>query len=318
MNVLITGGAGFIGSYVAVTLVKAGHRVIVVDNFNDYYDPAIKRNNVVALHTSVRATIIEGDIRDAALMNDLMAKYHVTHVLHLAAMANVRASIQQPILYTEVNTLGTVNVLEAARLNGVENIVCASTSSVYGANSPIPFKEDAPCDQPLASYPASKRSAELLGHTFHHLFGLNITFTRFFNVYGPNGRPDMMPFKVMDAMVHERPITLFDGGTMKRDWTYIEDTANGIFSALQRPLGYEIINVGCGAPQTMVAFIDIMENLTGRKAIIDHVPAPPSDPPITYCDNTKARDLLAFDPQTSLEEGLAHTWAWYKIQYSVR
>lgn len=317
MRLLITGGAGFIGSHVAIWLAQEGHRVVVLDNFNDYYDPAIKRQNMVPLVYNPMTTIIEGDIRDAALLNQIVAEHNITHILHLAAMANVRASIEQSPLYMEVNALGTTNVLEAARLNNVENVVCASTSSVYGKNSPIPFVESSAALQPLAAYPASKRATELLGHSFYHLFGLNQTYLRFFNVYGPNGRPDMMPLKVLDALVNGQEITLFDSGRMRRDWTYIEDVVAGIRSALERPLGYEIINLGCGEPETMTAFIDIMEELTGRKAIIKNVPAPPSDPPVTYCDNSKARELLDFDPQVSLAEGLAQTWKWYRSKHGL-
>ncbi len=317
MNILITGGAGFIGSNVAIKMAREGHRVVVVDNFNTYYDPAIKRANVAPLATLPRATVIETDIRDAAGIQQIVGEHQITHILHLAAMANVRASIEQGPLYTEVNTLGTVNVLEAARKQGVELVACASTSSVYGADSAVPFVETAAAAHPLAPYPASKRAAEIMGNSYHNLFGLNTTFLRFFNVYGPNGRPDMMPLRVLDAIVNGQTITLFDNGQMRRDWTYIDDVVAGIVTALERPLGYDIINIGCGEPETMTAFITIMEELTGRPAIIRNVPAPPSDPPITYCDNTKARRLLDFDPQTSLAEGLAHTWDWYRQKHGI-
>lgn len=317
MNILITGGAGFIGSHVAIRLAQEEHRIIVVDNFNNYYDPAIKRANVLPLAYSPQSTVIEADIRDAARMEQIIATNDVTHVLHLAGMANVRASMEQAPLYVEVNTLGTVNIFEAARKHGVQNVVCASTSSVYGKDSPIPFEESSAALRPLASYPASKRAAEILGHTYYHLFGLNNTFLRFFNVYGPNGRPDMMPFKVLDAIVHRREITLYNGGQMRRDWTYIDDIVDGCRAALERPLGYELINLGCGAPATMTEFISIMEGLTGQQAIIKDVPAPASDPPVTYCNNAKARNLLDFDPKVNLAEGLARTWTWYKQKFGI-
>ncbi len=309
---LITGGAGFIGSHLAVSLAQEGRRVVVVDNFNDYYDPALKRANVRPLADNPLATIIEADVRDAARMETIVREHQVSRIVHLAAMANVRASVEQAPLYVAVNTLGTTNILEAARRNGVELVISASTSSVYGGDTPVPFAETAAADRPLAPYPASKRAAELIAHAYHNLFGLNVTVLRLFNVYGPRGRPDMMPLRTLEAIVKGRAITLFNGGQLKRDWTYIDDTVDGFRAALECPLGYEIINLGYGAPFTMTQFIDIMEELTGRKAIIQDVPAPASDPPITYCDNGKARRLLGFDPQVGLPEGLARTWAWYQ------
>jgi len=316
-STLITGGAGFIGSHLAVSLAQASQRVVVVDNFNDYYDPAIKRANVLPLAYSPLATVIEADVRDADRMNTIVAQYDVTRIVHLAAMANVRASVEQGPLYVAVNTLGTTHILDAARRNDVKLVVCASTSSVYGQDTPVPFCEEAAADHPLAPYPASKRAAELIAHAYHNLFGLDVTVLRFFNVYGPNGRPDMMPLRVLEALIHRQTITLFDGGRMQRDWTYIEDTVAGIRAALDRPLGFEIINLGCGEPQPMTEFIDIMEELTGQEAIVEDAPAPPSDPPITYCDNGKARRLLDFEPQTSLAEGLAHTWEWYRRKHGL-
>ena len=318
MNLMITGGAGFIGSHVALHLAQTtNHRIVVVDNFNDYYDPAIKRANILPLAYSPNSTVIEADIRQRERMAQIVDKHEISHILHLAGMANVRASIEQSPLYVEVNTQGTVNILEAARLHGVQQVVCASTSSVYGADSSIPFVEDAPAAQPLASYPASKRAAEILGHTYTHLFGLNVTFLRFFNVYGPNGRPDMMPVRVLEAIVRQREITLYNGGQMRRDWTYIDDIVSGILAAMERPLGYQIVNLGCGEPETMTAFVETLETLTGRQAITRDVPAPPSDPPITYCDNRKAQRLLDFNPQVSLHEGLARTWDWYRRKWGL-
>ncbi|MBN2471292.1 MAG: GDP-mannose 4,6-dehydratase [Anaerolineae bacterium] len=315
---MITGGAGFIGSHLALMLAQSSdHRIVIVDNFNDYYDPAIKRANVLPLAYSPASTVIEADIRERERMAQIVDKHDITHILHLAGMANVRASIEQSPLYVNVNTLGTVNILEAARQHGVQQVICASTSSVYGVDSPVPFVEDAAAARPLASYPASKRAAEIIGHTYAHLFDLNVTFLRFFNVYGPNGRPDMMPLRVLDAIVRKKEITLYNNGEMRRDWTYIDDIVAGIMAALERPLGYEIINLGCGEPETMNTFVRTLETLTGRRAITRDVPAPPSDPPITYCDNSKARRLLDFDPQVPLAEGLARTWGWYRRKYGL-
>jgi UDP-glucuronate 4-epimerase len=311
-TILVTGAAGFIGSHVARALLVQGQQVLLLDNFNDFYDPAIKRRNVAGLLEDAGATLVEADIRDSAAMERLFATHEIERVCHLAAMNNVRLSIERAPLYVDVNMNGTLNLLEAARKHGVSLFVLASTSSVYGNTSQVPFVESDPADRPLASYPASKRAAELLAHTYTHLFHLPVTVLRFFNVYGPNGRPDMMPLKVMDALVHGRQIDLYDGGELQRDWTYVEDIVSGVLAALERPLGYEVINLGFGAPSTLNAFIEVLEELTARKANTRIVSAPDSEHRISYCDNSKARRLLGFDPQTPLHEGLAQTWAWYQ------
>jgi UDP-glucuronate 4-epimerase len=310
MTTLVTGGAGFIGSRLVMALRQRDERVVILDNFDPFYDPRLKRANVGEFESDPCVTLVEGDIRDKALIESIMTEHGVTRIAHLAGLANVRASIDAAPIYNEVNTGGSINLLDAARRHQVQQFVQASTSSVYGDTSPIPFTEDAPADQPLAPYPASKRAAEMMGHAYHHLFGLNVTCLRFFNVYGPNGRPDMMPLKVLRAVRDGQPITLFAGGTFKRDWTYIDDIVAGVIAALNCPLGYRVINLGCGAPLAMTPFVDIVEELVGRAAIRVNVPAPPSDPPITYCNNSRARELLGFVPKTDLRTGLANTWDW--------
>ena len=310
MSVLITGGAGFIGSRLALALREQGEQLVLLDNFDPYYDPHLKRANISAFATDPAVTVIEGDVRDAALVNQIMAKHGIDRVAHLAGMPGVRASIEAGPLYVDVNVNGSVNLLEASRRHGVRTFIQASTSSVYGETTTVPFAEDAAADRPLAPYPATKRAAELLGHTYHHLFGLNVTCLRFFNVYGPHGRPDMMPLKVLRAVRDQQPITLYNAGDFKRDWTYIDDIVAGIMSALDKPLGYAVLNLGCGAPLGMVDFIQIIEKLVGQAAIIVDTPAPLSEPPITYCDNTRARELLGFGPTVQLVDGLARTWDW--------
>ncbi len=315
MATLITGGAGFIGSHLANRLASGADSVIVLDNFDAYYDPRLKRANVAAFDPSI--LVVEGDVRDELLIERLFRQHEITRVAHLAAMSGVRNSVQEGRLYADVNTSGSVTLMDAARRHNVQMFVQASTSSVYGNANQIPFQESYPSDYPLAPYPASKRAVEMFAHSYHHLFGLNITVLRFFNVYGPKGRPDMMPLKAIDAILHDKPITLYDGGDLKRDWTYVDDTVQGVIAALDRPMGFRIINLGYGAPASLLEFMQIYENLIGKKAIIRSEPAPLTEPRITYCDNTLARTLLGFDPQVTLAQGLAHTWNWYRSEYGI-
>jgi len=312
MTTLVTGGAGFIGSHVAAELLARGDKVVVIDNFNDYYDPAIKRRNAARLREYTSFSLIEGDIRDAPLVERVFAELGVTRVAHLAALAGVRASVDQPRLYLDVNLSGTLNLLEAAKRASIEQFVLASTSSVYGRTETLPFVETDTADRPLAAYPASKRAAELLAHSYHNLAGMPVTALRFFNVYGPAGRPDMMPWRLLEAAQTGEPIKLFNGGDIQRDWTYIADTVAGVLAALDKPLGYEIINLGCGAPISLADFVEIIEEYAGKAINTVSVPTPLSDPPITYCNNRKARELLGFSPSVSIREGLWRTWDWYR------
>lgn len=312
MAYLITGGAGFVGSHVAEQLLQRGETVVVIDNFNDYYDPAIKRRNVERLSRHKKFTLIEDDIRNVERVNRLFAEHGITHVAHLAAMAGVRASVDQTRLYIDVNLIGTMNLLEASKAQKIKQFVLASTSSVYGKTEILPFVETDTADRPLAAYPASKRSAELLGYTYHNLVDMNFTALRFFNVYGPAGRPDMMPWMLMEATQSGEIIKLFNGGDIHRDWTYIADTVNGVIAALDKPLGYEVMNLGCGTPISLKDFVEIIEEYSGKSINTIDVPTPLSDPPITYCDNTKARDLLGFAPSVSVKDGLYKTWEWFR------
>jgi len=316
MTTLVTGGAGFIGSRLAMALRQRDENVVVLDNFNDYYDPALKRRNAEQFVNDPGAVVIEGDVRDAALVERIVRDHGIRRIAHLAAMAGVRSSVEQAALYFEVNVMGSLYLMEAARKYGVGQFIQSSTSSVYGKTQKIPFVETDNADRPLAPYPASKRAVEVLAHSYHHLYGLNVTCLRFFNVYGPHGRPDMMPFKVIEAICQDQPITLFNGGDLQRDWTYIDDIVEGIVAALDCPLGYEIVNLGCGAPISMTEFVDFVEQLSGKKAKRINKPAPPSEPPITYCDNSRARRLLGFAPTVSVREGLTRTWEWYTAHHA--
>ncbi len=318
MAYLVTGGAGFIGSHVAEHLLQRGEQVVVLDNFNDYYDPAIKRANIERLRQHAKLTVIEDDIRDALAVNAIFDDHAITHVAHMAAMAGVRASMEQVPLYIAVNVNGTMNLLEAAKAAEIQQFVLASTGSVYGETEHIPFTETDSADRPLAAYPASKRSAELLGHTYYNLNNMNVTALRFFNVYGPAGRPDMMPLRLFNAAFDGTLIQMFNGGDIHRDWTYIDDIVDGVIAALDTPLGYEILNLGYGDPLSLTAFVDIIEELTGQEINKESVPTPPSDPPITYCNNQKARELLGFEPGVAVQDGLLKTWEWFREYKNLR
>jgi len=312
MAYLVTGGAGFIGSHVAEKLLARGDEVVIFDNFNDFYDPALKHANIARLSPYKDGlSVVVDDLSDTDAVQKTFQAHRITRVAHLAAMANVRSSINQTPLYVQINVTGSVNILEAARDAQVENVVMASTGSVYGSTAQIPFVETDSADRPLASYPATKRAAELLAHTYHNLNKMNVTILRFFNVYGPAGRPDMMPLRLMHAALDGSKIPVFNQGDMSRDWTYIEDTANGVIAALDKPLGYEILNLGFGRPVLLSDFIETIEELSGRTINKDYQPAPASEPNITFCNNDKARRLLGFDPQTSVQDGLANTWEWF-------
>lgn len=313
MTILVTGAAGFIGSHLAERLCREGRTVIGLDNFNDYYDPARKRANEQRLCAYPNFRMIEADLRDRTAMLALFAGERIRAVAHLAAMAGVRNAILNPELYVNVNLNGTQNLLDAARAaGGVENFVFASTSSVYGNTTQIPFVETDPCDRPLQPYAAAKRAAEILGYSYHHLFRLNFTVLRFFTVYGPNGRPDMMAYLLADSISKGQAIPLYDGGQMYRDWTYVDDTVAGVVAALDRPLGYEIINLGRGEPVLLTDFVEMMEELSGRKANLVDTPRLAADFVRNEADISKARRLLDYDPRVSVVDGVRRFWEWYQ------
>lgn len=327
---LVTGAAGLIGSHTVEERLARGDRVVGLDDFNGYYDPAQKRANVAGFLDHPNFTLAEIDIRDRQAVDELFEIHRFDRVAHLAAMANVRYAIGRTPLYTEVNVTASVHLLEAAwrtweadgRLGsgsasaapGV--FVFASTSSAYGKTASLPFREDDPSNAPLSAYPACKKAVELLGHTYANLHAMNFTALRFFSVYGPRARPDMMPFMVTDRCVRGEPITLFSAGELWRDWTYVGDIAAGVSAAMDTPLGYEIINLGRGEPVRMADFVEIIEGLVGRKAIVETPPAPASEPERTCADIDKARRLLGYDPTTPVREGLEQLWGWYQLRAS--
>jgi UDP-glucuronate 4-epimerase len=313
---LVTGAAGFIGSHTAETLLARGDRVVGLDNLNDYYDPARKRANVAEVRDASpdpsKYEFVHGDIRDRALLDQLFAKHKFDAVTHLAAMAGVRVSVEDPWLYYDVNLTGTLNLLDATTRHGQPNFVLASTSSAYGRTDAVPFLETDPADRPLAPYPASKRSAELLGHSYHHIQGVDFTALRFFTVYGPRGRPDMMAYKVLDSIFLNRDVPLYNGGNMHRDWTFVTDIVAGVVAAADRRLGYEVINIGRGEPVLLKDFVGWIEELAGAKARLVDEPMMAADVKYTYADISKARRLLDYDPKVSVRDGVERFWQWYK------
>ena len=312
MKILVTGAAGFIGSHLAEKLAQRGDDVVGLDNFNDYYDPTKKRANEARLNAYPNFKMVEADIRDRERMFQLFTEEKFEAVAHLAAMAGVRNAVKNPDLYVEVDLNGTQHLMDAARAaGGVGNFVFASTSSVYGNTTVIPFVESDPCDRPLQPYAAAKRAGEILGYSYHHLFGLNFTALRFFTVYGPNGRPDMMAYLVAESVSKGVQIPLYEGGQMYRDWTFVDDITDGVVAAVDRPLGYEIINIGRGEPTLLKEFVAMIEKLAGQKANVIHKPKLAADFIRNQADISKARRLLDYAPKISVEAGVKAFWDWY-------
>jgi len=315
-TVLVTGAAGFIGSHTAIRLLERGDHVVGLDNFNDYYDPLRKRANLEDVRAAAKSngtfTFVEGDIRDRRLLTELFQEQPLSGVAHLAAMAGVRASVEDPWLYYDCNLTGTLNLLDAAHRFNNPNFVFASTSSAYGNTRVIPFVETDAADRPLAPYPASKRAAELLGHSYHHIQGLDFTALRFFTVYGPRGRPDMMTYKIFEAIRTGIPIPLFNGGNMHRDWTFVGDVVSGIVAALDKRLGYEVINIGRGEPVLVADYIKSIEQLAGKSVPFKTEPMMKADVDFTFANIDKAKTLLGYAPRISVEEGVRHSYEWYR------
>lgn len=312
MNVFVTGAAGFIGSRLSKALLERGDAVVGIDNFNDYYPIEHKQRNVADLTPTPNFTLIEDDFRNRDLIEELFSGHSFDAVAHIGAMAGVRYSTERAHLYTDVNLVGTLNIFEVARLYGKPHIVFASTSSVYGDTEKIPFQEDDVADRPLAPYPASKRSGELYAHSYHNLWDMSMTCLRFFSVYGPHGRPDMMPWQWTRMILEEEPLRLYGAGKLRRDWTFIDDIVTGVIAALDRPLGYEVINLGVGQPIENIRFVRRLEELLDREAQIIDTPTPASEPFQTYADISKARRLLDYEPTTEVEDGLAIFVDWYR------
>ena len=315
-KILLTGAAGFIGSNTATALLTRGDVVVGVDNLNDYYDPARKEANLEHIRRTApdpeRFIFHKADIRDEAKMDALFAEHGFDAVVHLAAMAGVRASMDDPKLYFDVNLGGTLTLLDAAQRHGQPHFAFASTSSVYGRTKVIPFIETDRADRPLAPYPASKRAAELLGYSYFHLYRQSFTALRFFTVYGPRGRPDMMAYLVLDNIFFGKEVPLYNNGQMHRDWTFIDDIVQGVIAAADRPMGYEIINLGRGKPTLLADFVRLIEEHAGKRANLTDRPMPAADMEYTYASIDRAKELLDYAPTITVEQGVRRFWEWYR------
>lgn len=309
--VMVTGAAGFVGSHVVDALLARGETVLGVDNFDPYYSPAVKRQNVATALAQPAYTLQEVDVCDYPTLRRVAEAAGVDRIVHLAALAGVRASVQRPDDYLQVNTIGAHNILKLSQALATRQVVLASTSSVYGENAHLPFDEADPADRPLAPYPASKRAAELLAYTYHHLYQRSYAVVRFFSVYGPRGRPDMMPYMLAESIAAGREVKLFAGGELYRDWTYISDIVAGVMGALDTPLGYQIYNLGRGEPVRMADFVEILEALAGKCANVVHVPAPATEPTRTWASIARAQADFGYAPQVDVRSGLARFWHWF-------
>ena len=315
MNFLVTGGAGFIGSHVCERLLNEWHAVWAFDDLNPFYDPQLKRANIRHLQSLAKPfEFVQGDITDRAALNELFGSVQFDQVIHLAARAGVRPSLLEPALYQRVNVEGTVNLLEAARLNGVKKLTLASSSSVYGVNANVPFSERDPIFSAISPYAASKLACEALGHVYHHVYGLDIAVLRFFTVYGPRQRPDLAIRKFTSLIKAGKPIEVFGDGSTARDYTYIDDIVDGVAACTGRHFGYEIFNLGESQTVTLARLIELIEQALGLKAVIQHKPVQPGDVPITFANVEKARAKLGYKPRVKIEQGIPLFVQWFNNQ----
>lgn len=316
MNILVTGGAGFIGSALAQRLVGEGHEVLVIDNFNSYYDVELKRARVDNLLKGVEVQMV--DITDKHSLENLFNEHSFDTVCHLAAQAGVRYSVEAPEVYVNTNVLGTLILFEVMQKHNVKHMVFASTSSAYGVDTPAPFQESAAADKPVSVYAATKRSCELLAHNYYVQYGINTTCLRFFTVYGPWSRPDMAMLKFADKIMAGEAIDVYNNGDLRRDFTYIDDIVDGFVAAAAKPIGYEIINLGNGRPVELIRFIELLEQALGRDAKKNFLPMQIGDVYETFADTARAKSLLNFSAQVDFETGVKKFVDWYKAYYQKR
>ena len=312
----ITGGAGFIGSTLSQKLIEQGNKVVTIDNFCDFYNPKIKEDNVKELLQNENFKLYRADIRDRQAIKEIFDENKIDIVMHLAAMAGVRPSIENPILYQEVNCMGTQNILEEMREHGVKNGVFASSSSVYGNCKEVPFREDMIVDYAISPYAATKKANEVMAHVYHKLFDMNIVMLRFFTVYGPKQRPDLAINKFTRLMLEDKEIPMFGDGTTSRDYTYIDDIVDGIIKACDYCMSnkkvYEILNLGNSSPTTLKEMINIIGEVLGREPKIKQMPMQPGDVERTYADISKTKKLIGYQPKTTFKEGIENFVKWYK------
>ena len=317
-TILVTGGAGFIGSHLIDRLLGRGNRVVCLDNFNDFYDPAVKRRNIAEYLNNRDFTLVEGDIRDRDLAAKLFSETAFDCVVHLAARAGVRPSLEAPALYYDVNVAGTVNLLQACADARVKKLVFISSSSVYGNNEKVPFSESDPVDNPISPYAATKKAGELACYTYHHLYGIDVACLRLFTVYGPRQRPEMAIHRFAALIDAGRPVPLFGDGTTSRDYTFIDDIIDGLTAAIDREHGYDIYNLGDSNPVELRELLRLIENALGKKAEIERMPMQPGDVERTFADISRAQRALGYSPKVSIEDGIARFIRWFREKSPAR
>ncbi len=313
MKILLTGAAGFIGSHFAESLLERGHEVVSVDNFNPFYDPSMKERNILEIKLKGKGRFIDerGDILNRKFLESVFKTHRPELVVHLAAMAGVRPSIASPLTYEKVNVHGTMNLLEAMKAHGLNKMIFASSSSVYGNNPKVPFSEDDNVDYPISPYAATKKAGELICYTYHHLYRFTIVALRFFTVYGPRQRPEMAIHKFTRLIDKGEPIPMFGDGTSKRDYTYISDIIDGMLKAMEIQEGFHLYNLGESRTTSLIDLIHLIENALGKKARIQPLPPQPGDVNITYADISRAQRDLGYQPHITMEEGIQQFVRWY-------
>ncbi|CAG1020979.1 partial UDP-glucuronate 4-epimerase, partial [Methylococcales bacterium] len=312
MTILVTGGAGFIGSHLVERLLSQGRQIVVLDNFNDFYPPAYKRENISSAIRNPSLTCYETDICNTAACREIFEKHGIEKIVHLAAYAGVRPSIERPLLYEEVNCRGTLNLLELSRIYKVKQFIFGSSSSVYGNNKKIPFSEDDPVNEPISPYAATKRAGELYCYNYHHLYKIPIVCLRFFTVYGPRQRPDLAIRKFTELIDFDQEIPMYGNGTTQRDYTFFSDIIDGVVSTLNRQFNFEIINLGNSTPIQLKRLIELIEQELGKKARITMLPEQPGDVHRTYADVRKAEHFLHYKPKVPIEQGIRLFVDWHK------
>jgi len=312
MRILITGGAGFIGSHLGERLAGQRHELGVMDDFNDFYDPRIKEENLGSVRKVATVKLYRGDIGDVAFVGDAFAEFRPEAVIHLAARAGVRPSLVDPLLYERVNVRGTMVLLEAGRRQGLKKFVFASSSSVYGVANQVPFREDDPQLQPISPYAATKIAGEKVVFTYSHLYGMRTVCLRFFTVYGPRQRPDLAIRKFVELIEKGQPIPFFGDGSMGRDYTYVSDTVAGIEAALHHDCAFDVFNLGNSSPVTLTEMVETIARVMEKPAELNRLPVPAGDVPITYADLTKSKAVLGYEPKVPFEEGIRRTVDWLR------